>query len=391
MDALSRRDLKSLMEHTPSTCLSMYMPTYKAGAETRQNPIRYKNLLRQAEEHLQASSLSPEDIQTFLEPLRPLAEDEHLEFWQHQHDGLAILRSLEMVRFYSLPLDFAELVVVGQQFHLKPLLSYLSGDGRFYVLALSQNDVRLAQCSRYAASEVKLDHVPKSRAEALRYDIPEPQVQYHTGGGGSHRSPMSNSQGQLIYHGHGGGTDSAESDIVEYFRQIDRGLHEILHEADAPLVIAGVEYLHPLYREANTYPHLIDKGIMGNPEQCRIETLQEQAWPLVEPIFQQAQARARAKYEQYEGTGLASHDLAAIVPAAYDGRIETLFVALDQQQWGTYDPATRQVRMAQEGGATSEDLLNVAAIQIFLNSGTVYAVEPDAVPGQSSVAAVFRY
>ena len=47
--------------------------------------------------------------------------------------------------------------------------------------------------------------------------------------------------------------------------------------------------------------------------------------------------------------------------------------------------------MAQEAGATSEDLLNIAAIQTFLNSGTVYAVEPDAVPGQGPVAAVFRY
>jgi hypothetical protein len=368
----------------------MYMQTYKAGTETWQNPIRYKNLLRQAEDHFQTSSLPPEDIEAFLEPLRPFAEDEYFEFWQHQHDGLAILRSKEIVRFYSLPLDFAELVVVGPQFHLKPLLPYLSGNGRFYVLALSQNDVRMVQCSRYAASEVKLDNVPKSRAEALRYDIPEPQVQYHTGGGG-HRSPASNSQGELIYHGHGGGLDSAESDIVEYFRQIDRGLYDILHEADAPLVIAGVDYLHPLYREANTYPHLLDKGITGNPEHCRIETLQEQAWPLVEPIVQQAQAQAQAQYERYAGTGRASQDLATIVPAAYEGRIDTLFVALDQQQWGTYDPATRQVRTAQEGEGASEDLLNVVAIQTFLNSGIVYAVEPDAVPGQSPIAAVFRY
>jgi hypothetical protein len=168
-------------------------------------------------------------------------------------------------------------------------------------------------------------------------------------------------------------------------------LREILREEDAPLVLAGVEYLHPLYHEANTYPHLIEKGIAGNPDHSRIETLQEQAWPLVEPIFQQAQAAARAQYERYAGTGRASHDLATIVPAAYDGRIETIFVALDQQQWGTYDPATRQLRMAQEPGATSEDLLNVAAIQTFLNSGIVYVVEPDAVPGQGPVAAVFRY
>jgi len=243
----------------------------------------------------------------------------------------------------------------------------------------------MAQCSHHATSEVKLEHVPKSRAEALRYDDPEQQLQYHTGmtGGRGQRS--------AVYHAQGRGDDSAKADILEYFSQVDRGLQEILHEEDAPLVIAAVEYLHPLYHEANTYPHLIDKGIRGNPEHCRIETLQEQAWPLVEPIFQQAQAEARAQYERYAGTGRASHDLATIVPAAYEGRIETLFVALDRQQWGTYDTATRQVRMAQEAGATSEDLLNVVAIQTFLNSGTVYAVEPDAVPAQSPVAAMFRY
>jgi hypothetical protein len=30
-------------------------------------------------------------------------------------------------------------------------------------------------------------------------------------------------------------------------------------------VLAGVEYLLPIYREANTYPHLLAEGIHGNP------------------------------------------------------------------------------------------------------------------------------
>jgi hypothetical protein len=130
---------------------------------------------------------------------------------------------------------------------------------------------------------------------------------------------------------------------------------------------------------------------MGNPEQWRIEMLQEQAWPLVEPIFQKAQAEARAQYERYAGTGQASYDLASIVLAAHEGRVETLFVAVGQQQWGRYDAATRHVQIDQTARESSEDLLNLAAMETLLNSGTVYAVEPDAVPAQSPIAAVFRY
>jgi len=41
-------------------------------------------------------------------------------------------------------------VVVSDRFHLKPLLPLLTGDGRFYILALSQNQVRLLQGTRYS-------------------------------------------------------------------------------------------------------------------------------------------------------------------------------------------------------------------------------------------------
>jgi len=38
-----------------------------------------------------------------------------------------------------------------------------------------------------------------------------------------------------------------------------------------------------------------------------------------------------------------------------------------------------------------EDLLDVAAIQTVLNSGTVYAVKAEEVPGGGPAAALFRY
>ena len=49
MTELLRSDFQALADAS-STCISIYMPAEKAGAETRKNPIRFKNLIREAEE-----------------------------------------------------------------------------------------------------------------------------------------------------------------------------------------------------------------------------------------------------------------------------------------------------------------------------------------------------
>jgi hypothetical protein len=377
-----------MMKQTGSR-VSLYMPTYQAGADVQQNAIRCKNLMREAEGRLLEVGLRTTEASAWLDPVQQLVADN--AFWQEQSAGLALFRDAEIFRAYRLPLAFEELVVVAERFHLKPLLPLFTGDGRFYVLALSQNAVRMLQCTRYHVGTVQLENVPQSLAEALRYDDPEKQLQFHTetsqfytgtAGGGGRRAAM--------YHGHGIDED-AKDNIRGYFRQIDRGVGEALRGEQAPLVLAGVDYLLPLYHEVSSYPHLVDTGILGNPEGIRAEDLHASAWPLVEPLFGQAQDEARARYDRYIGTGLASYDLETIVPAAYDGRIDTLFVAVGIRQWGTFSPETREIQLHQEAATHDEDLLDFAAVHTFVNGGTVYATGPDQVPGGHHAAAVFRY
>ena len=90
-------------------------------------------------------------------------------------------------------------------------------------------------------------------------------------------------------------------------------------------------------------------------------------------------------------TGKTSTDIKEVVSATYFGRVEQLFVAVGQQQWGNFDPQENQVQMHPDPEPGDEDLLNSAAIQTFLNGGTVYAPEPNKVPNSAPVAAVFRY
>ena len=54
MDLLDRNALWSLMEEGAERCVSIYLPTHRAGSDIQQDPIRLKNLLRRAEESLRA-------------------------------------------------------------------------------------------------------------------------------------------------------------------------------------------------------------------------------------------------------------------------------------------------------------------------------------------------
>jgi len=68
-----------------------------------------------------------------------------------------------------------------------------------------------------------------------------------------------------------------------------------------------------------------------------------------------------------------------------------LFVAIDQELWGNFDPTNNMIHVHKEPRFRDDDLLDEAATQTLLHGGTVYAVEQTKIPGELPVAAVFRY
>lgn len=355
----------------------------RLGAETQQNPIRFKNLLRQAEEQLLALGMRRQDALDLLQPVRELDTD---DFWQHQSDSLAIFRSPHQFRYYCLPLAFPELTVVTDRFHLKPLLPLLSGDGKFYILALSQNQIRLFQGTRYSVSEVELPDMPTSMAEALKYDDPEKSLQFHT------RTPQGSSGDRAaIFHGHGAGDDERPENLLRYFRQVSDGLESLLKTERSPLVLAGVDYLLPLYHQASTYDPILPDGVTGNPEILKPEELHERAWQIVGPYFELEKESTVARFQELQGTGKTASTIEEVVSAAYFQRVETLFVPVGEQVWGRFDPEANAVRIHDRPEAGDEDLLDLAALHTLNNAGTVYAVEPGNVPEDRLLAAIFRY
>ncbi len=384
MDHLSKEELKELLAPCGENCISLYMPTNRAPVEGRQDLIRFKNMVRETEERLIRGGLRGPQAKEYLAPLLRLTDD--LGFWQYRGDGLALFYSGDVIRHFRLPMRFEELAVVANRFHLKPLIPFFTEDSVFYVLALSQNEIRLIQGNRYGAWEVELEDIPASLTEALRYDDPQRQFQFHSktpAGGGGRR--------HAVFFAHGVGLDDSKDDIHRYLQQIDKGLKEVLRQNRVPLMLAGVDYLASIYREVNTYSNLLGEGIIGNPELLRPEELHARAWKLIQPRFLKAREEAISQYKQLAGTGRTSREIAEIVPAAAQGRVERLVVALGVQIWGRFLSDRGSVVLHGGPAAGSEDLLDLAAIQTLLNGGMVYTVEPDALPDNAAITALFRY
>lgn len=382
MKSLSKNELKTLMSKQNGPCVSMFMPAYRAGAEIQQNQIRFRNLLREAEEKLIATGCRATEAKALLEAAQGLSGN--IPFWRQQNGGLAIFISSGVFRNYSLPMNFDELIVVADRFHVNPLLPALSGDGRYYILTLSQKGSRLYEGTKQNIREIQLETIPKNLAEALQYDELEKQIRFHRGTsrGGERGSMMSGGGAEL---------DDAKENISKYFRQIDRGLHDLLKDERVPLVLAGVDYLFPIYREVNTYPYLMEDGIPGNPKGINADQLHKLALEIARPYFQKAENDAIAQYRQSSGTGLTSSDIKEITRAACDGRVGLLFIATGNRQWGTFHPESKDMQLHQKMEPGSEDLLDFSAIQTLLNSGTVYSLPQDKMPDDKPIAAVFRY
>jgi len=383
MDTITTDELQKFLPAKSGWHVSLFMPTEHKGQETEQNRIRFKNLLQEAEQRLSSKGLRSPDVRNLLEPAQQLLEKPG--FWRHQSHGLAVFLTAETFEYYRLSLSFNEFVVISDNFHIKPLLPFFASDGHFYILALSQNQVRLLEGTRSSVDEIELESMPESMAEALQYERFIKDTQFHTG-----TSTARHGDRAGMYHGHDP-SDEDKTRILRWFQQIDDFLPGFLLGKQSPLVLAGVEYLFPLYKQANSYPALVEKGIPGNPEELKPEELHAQAWPLVAPIFQQTQENATARFYQLTGTDKSTTDVQEAVLAAHHGRVADLFVPLGVQIWGMYDPQENHVHIHKEKRPGDRDLLDLAAIQTILNGGSVFAVEQDQMPDGQPIAAVLRY
>ncbi len=264
-----------LFDHCDPPCLSLYQPTHRHHPENQQDPIRFGNLVKALEKSLR-QQFPTDDIQPLLEPFQSLADDR--DFWNHTLDGLAVLGARGLFRVYTLQRPVAELAVVADRFHVKPLVRFLQSAGRYHVLGLSRTEIKLFEGNRDGLDEIELgDGVPRTMSEALGGEVTEPR---HTvasyGGVGVGHSPM--------HHGHGGKKSELEIDAERFFRAVDRAvLEQHSRPSGFPLILAALPEHHHLFHEVSHNPFLIKDSIEIYPgDQSSIKEVRQRSWQLMQ-------------------------------------------------------------------------------------------------------------
>lgn len=359
--------------------LSVYLPTTAQPGERKKNRIRLKNALSSLREQLLAAGVEAEATDRRLEALNEFVTARGLG--SHGDAGVAILDGAGKSLFLVLPGPVSELAIAAPGFHLKPLIA-AQQQGRYLLLCLSQNDVRLYEGDATGLEAIQLGQdVPRSLADAVGHDIEEKQLQQHASSRGSTRA---------IFHGHGTGKDDTDAEVVNFLRQLDDALRDRFLNG-LPLVLAGVRELTADYRRLSKYDNIHEAEISGNVDDLAPAALHDKAWPAISEVRRRQQLDELRELVSASPDNPVSSALDEIVLAAGDGRIARLFVAADRERWGRVDSEQRDVVGHEQYEPGDCDLLDHAAAEAFCSGAEVLVLPADDMAGAADAIAAMRY
>ncbi len=371
----------TLLQRSP--CLSLYQPTHRHRPENLQDPIRFRNLLRELESSL-LQEYPAVKTRLLLEPFEALAHDSG--FWSGTLDGLAVLGGPAVFRVFRLQQPLAELAVVAESFHTKPLRHFLQSSNRYQILGLSLGQIRLFEGSRDALDEIDpAPGVPRTIAEALGEESNETHITVASyGGTGPGTAPMR--------HGDGGKPDRVKAEAERFFRAIDRAVHEHhSRQSGLPLILAALPEHHHLFREVSHNPFLMAEGIPVNPDALPIGELRERAWKVVAPRYRAEVAARAGEFAEAKSKGQGSDDLAEVAQAAAAGRVATLLIESGRMIGGRLDRATGRVDEADLSNPQVDDLLDDLGELAAKSGARILVLPAGQMPGRTGLAATYRY
>lgn len=355
---IKKENLIKMAEIRGEWCVSLYMPVNEKGSKEKRRKL--KKLIFEAELKLNKLGVESSKIAQTLGPVEMILENHG--FWESRTEGIAAFFTPESFAWYSLQCEFDDLVVVTDRFHLKPLLHDAAERVPFYLLTLSEERIKLFESSGQGLEEIHVKGLPRNPAFSLNSETKAAAA----------------------------GEDENRARLVETFRKVDKALTNFLKTNDTPLILAGNEHLHPIYHDANSYEHLAKIGIGGNVDKLPLDWLLKKALAIAKPVLRRRRERALKMFDEKIERGLASNNFSKIFHAARAGRIETLFVPVGKQNWGTFNNQTGKLQINNQPAPGDKDLLCVASTRTLRRGGEVFVVPPEQMPGNSLIAAVLR-
>ena len=331
---LNVEDLKKLA-HQTGPCVTIQVPAFRPGSGDGSREVNLRQLTHKAVRQLR-------NLDRHAEAEQVIAGLEHLVTTlpaDHGGPGITLFCAPGFAAAYETR-GVREQVTVGDDFYLLPHLESAQAPGVFFILGLSQNQLRLLRYEHGYCTELPLPAgVPASLEAAGAFDKTDHNVEG--------RSPGGPSSGGMrgIRFSVSADHDSEAEYLRHFFEAVDRGLKATLH--GAPLFLAGVREEINLYRKAAKYPNILAADCPGNPTHSSLDQIAHHAFAGALREYRAACDRVLTAFSEVPNKEVT---WAGVVRAAEEGRIRRLLVAEDPPA-ESRNAVSRVVTVALRNGA----------------------------------------
>ena len=375
---LTKDIFNQLAGYDNAPCVSILMPTNKAGVAVNEQAdmTAFKTALQQAEKMLKEKGTDEITIKSMLKPGYDLLREE--AFWRSLNNGLAVFVADGFFKYVKLSAPFVQHVHVNSSFYVSPLVPFMVRHEYFYVLDLAKKFTRFYRADSFGIEHLAVEEMPSGVDDVVHFEEKEGDKLYRTGGRG--------------------GTDGAKPEekenIAAYFKEVDNTIWQShLNKEHVPLLLAGQDFLIPIYKSVSKYKEIWPEALTGNHHQQSDNELYEEAMKVMKPFFDKPLKFALEDYHNKLISALTSSMIETIIPATYYGKVSHLFVKKGLQVYGSFNEQENKLTMQGLEGPITEpdDLIDKAVIKTIQNGGEVFFLDADQMPNQNELAAIFRY
>lgn len=366
-------------------CISVYLPTSRSSsveANRQKDFLAFKNKLQQLTLSLREKNAEETEIERLLKPGYDLLRNE--PFWSNLSNGLAVYIADGFFKYIRLPVSPREEVIVNSTFYFTPLIPVLTARDYFYVLVLSKKQAKLYRADAFGMEYIPVQGMPRGIDDVVHLE--------EKGDRDLFRTDTSGAGAGANFHGIGTGRPDDKTNIAMYFDEVDETIwKEVLHNESVPLLLAGVEYLIPIYKQVAKYKPIWGDAVTGSHEYEDTGSLYAQARAKIEPYFEEKINKAVDLYGNQSATGLTSSVLEDVIPAAHYGRVAQLFAVKGEHIWGSFDEMNNELVLHETQQEGDECLIDKSVIKTLLTGGEVFLIPAEKMPAPSQLAARMRY